>query len=749
MSRRKNIADIQGHRSKAELAARHAQEFGTSACGLPPRVQGLDRVTRNIWNKWAKYLLDKRLLSRVDGPALMALVEAELIGDRERMEAIAAVWRDREPFPESTEPPAPEESLPLGLTLADFLAAVKQERTTFAARLIPGATVCLDSNNQPYVWPETDAAAIARQYALEITQGTRVAGELMKRAAARFLKDLEQAHERGIYLDPVAARHICTFAETFCSLQLMPWEVWLLSCVFAFKKATGARRFTEALISVAKKNGKTALGAVVGLWGLIADQVQFADVFVSATKKEQAKLVWRDSRRMVGANEELRNHVSRYAGALQVPGTDSTMSALSSDIKSMDGTRGSTFICDELHMWQDADQYSKLVKGGVSRVSPLAFCITTAGESKNTFCWRKFDLGEKILRGIFQDDTTFVAVWQIDSTDDSLTDETCWAKANPSLDNPEILRPEHLRKTRDEVLQQPSELNAWLRYHMNLWADATLNRAGSVPAAKWDACTGFELIGETDPMKATLKFLQLNAETPCWSGVDIGLTGDLTAVALLFKQGRFTVGGELLNKKVLIVQGFAPEANLIEKEKAWGVPLSQWAREEWLQLTPGDMTDVREIKKYIIELHSRFYVKELGFDPWAFRVGAAELNESGIMCVEVPQLPSHLTAPCQEFIAAVQNQEVVHFGNPYLAWNAANVVFVPSERHAGVKPEKLSPAEKIDAISASINAWHRMLVAPAFSGGVTFFYDNGEAKRVDGHTGAETFFKSQQEGKQQ
>ena len=165
-------------------------------------------MTRNIWNKWAKYLLDKRLLARTDGPALLALVEAELIGDRERMEAIAATWRDREPFPESQEPTAPEEML-TGATLADFLAAVQRERFTYPARIVPVQTVCLDSNDQPYAWPEGDAAEVARRYALEVTQGSLVAGELMQaRLRPVPLADLEDGHARGIFFDPVAARGI-------------------------------------------------------------------------------------------------------------------------------------------------------------------------------------------------------------------------------------------------------------------------------------------------------------------------------------------------------------------------------------------------------------------------------------------------------------------------------------------------------------------------------------------------------------
>jgi phage terminase large subunit-like protein len=209
-----------------------------------------------------------------------------------------------------------------------------------------------------------------------------------------------------------------------------------------------------------------------------------------------------------------------------------------------------------------------------------------------------------------------------------------------------------------------------------------------------------------------LKFLMLNADTPCYLGVDVGLTSDLSAVAMLFPKARFTEGAEPIDKKALVVQVFAPEVGLLEKEKSWNVPLSVWAREGWLQLLPGDMTDPREIRKYIVDLHSRFRVREIGFDSWQFSVSAAELNEAAISCVAVPQTPKELTAPCRELAAAVRSQEIVHFGNPVMSWMSSNVVMLEDPKHGGTKPEKLSPNEKIDGISATCNAWHRMLAAP-------------------------------------
>jgi phage terminase large subunit-like protein len=275
------------------------------------------------------------------------------------------------------------------------------------------------------------------------------------------------------------------------------------------------------------------------------------------------------------------------------------------------------------------------------------------------------------------------------------------------------LRIEHLQKTRDEVVQDASGLNSWLQYHCNIWPDLTLSRQGSIPARKWDACTGLDLIGEKSPWAATIKFLQMNAESPCMGGLDVGLTSDMSCFCQLWPRARFTPNAEMLNRKVLIAQFFTPELGLLDKEKSWGVPLSQWAREGWIQLLPGDMTDPREIRKFILQMASRFLIREIGFDSWNAQVLCAEVNESGaVQCISVPQTAKELTAPARDFLTTIHNGELVHFGNPVLAWHAGNVVLAEDEKHGGTKPEKVSPNEKIDGISATLNAWHRVLANP-------------------------------------
>ena len=193
----------------------------------------------------------------------------------------------------------------------DFFAA---ERAGFAARLVPGATVCRDLSG-PYDWSEGDPAAVARFYCQEVTQGEIPACDLLVRACARHLSDLENGHERGLFFDPVAARNIASWYRDFAGLKLEPWETWIVTSLFGWKKPSGARRFQDAWVSMAKKNGKTTLASGIGLFGLICDQEKFAEVYSAATKKDQARLIYRDAVRAVHGNPDLLAAIKEFTGS--------------------------------------------------------------------------------------------------------------------------------------------------------------------------------------------------------------------------------------------------------------------------------------------------------------------------------------------------------------------------------------------------------------------------------------------------
>ncbi len=719
--RRKDINETHKNYTTAELSLREKQAARVFELGRPSTPEYLwnNKPLYAIWKRTSENLLKARVLSYADGDALLAACSARLAGqDALAKEIFNKTWKGRKRFPEPVV---------AGNSLAAFIERIKAERTSFGDRLQPDQTLTIDGD-VPYEWPDGDAAAVARKYAVE-SIGSPDVGELVKQACARFLNDLEHGHERGIFFDPLAVRNVVSFAKEFGGLpEILPWEVFVAAAIFGFKRASGLRVVTEAWLSVGRKNGKTRFAATIGLFLLVCDLQKYAEVYICATAKEQSRICWRDARRVVGNNSELTAYVTRWAGELHVKDTDSKMQALASEERSFLGVRASGIVADEIGVWDSRDAWDAIVQSTVSRPQPLTLAITTAPAHKMTFAYEKFSWVEKILRGVVQADHVFAAIFRIDDGDDA-TDIVKLRKANPSLGT--ILPEEHIRKQIDELADSPSGLNNFLQFHANVTPERTLQRQGSIAPKKWDACHGFDLIGETEPGKAVTKFLELNTDTPVYLGVDIGLKNDLTAIAMFFPKGRFAEGAEPIARPTVIVQCYAPEDGLLEKERTWGVPLSVWAREDFLTLTPGDMVDLREVKQDIINLCTRYHVVETGYDPWGFPVQAAELNEAGITCVAVPQVPSQLTAPCQEFQAAIQRGELVHFAAAPLAWAAGNVVFVESEKHSGMKPEKLSPTEKIDPIAAIINSWHRYLANPPAGAPMCFFIkDDGGVARV-------------------
>jgi phage terminase large subunit-like protein len=688
------------------------------ALGVPERPKSLPFAQRRAWNKLTAELLAARKLYLDDGPKILEWLQATAdryrgtgaakARGRARAAEIAASFDARSPFPEAEPSVAIGEEPALVASLDAFLSDVRSERASFAARMVPGATVCRDVSG-PYEWPPLDPAAVARDYCQQITQGAIPACELLRRSCARHLADLETGHERGLFFDPVAARNIAGWYANFCGLKLEPWEVWIVTSLFAWKKPSGARRFTDAWISMAKKNGKTTLASGIGLFGLIADGEKYAEVYSAATKKDQARLIYRDAVRAVHCNAELKAVLKEFTGAniasLLVQETDSRFEPLSSETKSMDGLRPYFILADEIHEWESREQWDKICKGTVSRSQPLTFAITTAGESENCFAHNKHALATKILTGVFNDDSTFVAIYQLDP-DDDYRNERNWVKANPNLGI--SLQPEALRKILAEAEADPSGQTAFQRYHANRWVSFKSGR--SIPAAKWEACRGADYLpAEMTPLDLRKQFLEDNYLEKCWGGLDLGLISDLSCYVLLFP----------LSDHVTIIPYFwMPEFALFEKEKSWEVPLSTWAREGWIKLIEGDMCDPRIIRQDILDLCSNGpgKIQSISFDPWQARVLMAELAESKVCeCREVPQKPSELTTPAREFKQAIWNGTLWHLDNPVLRWMAGNVVLEEDEKHGGLMPKKLSVKEKIDGVQAAISAWHGWLAAPKMS----------------------------------
>jgi phage terminase large subunit-like protein len=698
-------------RKRSVVAAAAAVAAPTFKLGEPERPKGLEYAQRRAWNALVASLMGRRVLAETDGSllleiiALRARIAGKLNADaaKTRLAEIEAEFDTRRPF---AKPKAvkPDQSV---ITLDDFRQAVGKERGSFESRILPGSSLTLDAEGRAYAWDEGDATSVAHRYAQDIFAGAIVAGELTKRMAARHLDDMQHAHERGYVWDVVAARNIITWFEKFCGLPMSksPWEVFVVASIMAWKDAAGFRRFKEAWLSVARKNGKTAIAAAFGLYGLvIGDCDKHQEVFFAAVKKDQAKIAWKDSARMVSEHPDLSAYVKKYVNSLVVESTDSFAQPMSSDVRSADGTRPSFVIADELHEW-NRDLYDKLTSGMVLRKNRLLIGCTTAGDNLTSFCAGKEDFLEKVLQNITPDDTKFVAIYRMEK-EWKYSDASKWLASNPNLGV--TLAEDALRNQLTEIENDPSALNGFLRFHCNQWV--TLRAGHTFSMDKIDACRGAAFEG-MDCLQMREWALRTLAGKRCFGGFDYGESDDMCSAVLLFPD--VILPGEKRAKHVVLPWYWIPTEGLQQKEKLWRVPLSSWSRDGLVRLVEGDITDPMTISPQIAGISAAFDVKDWRFDRLGGTVSMfAELEKEHKIrkATQFAFTIVQTTQPAKAMKMGILKGEIALLDNPVLKWNFGNVE-MNTEMNGCMTTKKANGdrSKKIDGVDALLDAWHSMI----------------------------------------
>lgn len=535
----------------------------------------------------------------------------------------------------------------------------------------------------------TNSAKVAKKYISDVIAGRVTVCKWVRLFCERHQRDLKDGGKRGLYFDKAAAERVLRFFDFLhhskgeCGGQsfiLSPWQQAYLYVLFGWmKKSTGGRRFRISYLEVSRKAGKSTLSSGVALYLLLGDKEPGAEIYAAATKREQAKIVYDESVRMVRASKALAKHLTIRAGNMFCLKTNSKFEPLSSDYNSLDGLNVHGVIVDELHAHKTRDLWDILETATGARRQPLMFAITTAGVSRQSVCRELHDYLEKVLEGTLEDDSFCGVIFTLDDGDD-YADESVWIKANPNLDV--SMKRDDLRDKLRKAKEAPAALNAFLRLHMNVW---TQSETRWLSPDAWAACSG------QTPME------QLK-EAPCYAGLDLSSTTDITALVLKFPET-----GDVLSWY------WVPEDEMGKRERRDRVPFSAWARHGYVEPTPGNVIDYEYIKERIRAIKAEFRgLREIGYDPWNATQIAIQLEEEGFNVVPVRQGYQTLSPAAKELEREVLSGELKHGGNPVLSWMASNVV-LSTDPAENIKPDKSKSIERIDGIVALCIAISRQI----------------------------------------
>jgi phage terminase large subunit-like protein len=459
--------------------------------------------------------------------------------------------------------------------------------------------------------------------------------------------------------------------------RLRPWQREIIEAIYATDEK-GRRIKRQVLVTIPRKNGKTQLAAALALCHLVGPEAESrGQVYSAAADRAQAALILKELVAFIRADLVLSERIiiREHNKTLEDVDTGSTYEALSSDAKKAFGLNVSFAVLDELAQWPNRKLYDALTTGGAARAEPLFVVISTQSHDKNHVMSELVQYGRRVLDGTIIDPTFLPVIFVAPDDADPWAEDT-WRACNPALGDFRSL--DEMRTAADQARQLPAREPSFRLLYLNQPVDAT---ARFLNAADWRACA------------AEIGMLGLVGQR-CILGLDLSSTTDLTAISAWFPETHD-----------LLAWFWAPADTLEEAERRDHVPYRLWARQGFLETTPGRAIDKAFVVHRLGEIIANYDVECCAADRWRLDEIARLLADAGIKLelVEHGQGWKDMAPSIDAIETAVLRRELRHPGHPVLDMCVANAAVVADPTGAR-KLVKERATGRIDGLVAATMA---------------------------------------------
>lgn len=540
------------------------------------------------------------------------------------------------------------------------------------------------------------------KYAQDVVSGKQVAGKIIRLACQRYLDFMNDARYE---FRPDKCERVLSFISKLKHYQgkcagkpfvLEEWQKWIIYSIFGFYyKDSNERLVKKALITVARKNGKSFQIAAIALYMLIADGEPAAQVLNIANNTKQAHLLFEMQQKLVKCLDPKHKYTKTLRDSIQVPKTSSYSQVLSSDSSGHDGSSPSTYILDEVHEMKDSKLWDVMISGTGFRVSPLGICISTSGFLLNGFLHNYRDVCIDILEHRKEDDEQFSAIYELDEEDD-WKDENNWIKANPNLDVT-VTRKYLEGQIRSAINDSALEVSVKTK-NFNMWVSSK------------------EIWISDDKIRKVMSPVNLDdyKDEDCFMGVDLSAVSDLTSTTIMFPPNpdREINPDKFVFKTII----YLPESELTENVNSYLYMI--WKRENYLKVTSGNVVDYDYILKDQININDKNYVVNVAYDKWNATQWAINATEEGLPLTPYSQALGNFNGPTKTLERLIRTGMVVIDNNPIVRWAFSNVT-LKLDQHENVKPTKANndKSKKIDPVISMIQSLGGYLENPRYSDG--------------------------------
>lgn len=425
------------------------------------------------------------------------------------------------------------------------------------------------------------------------------------------------------------------------------------------------------ILSIARKNGKSALIAGIMLAHLVGPEARLNSQIVSgARSRKQAAVVFNLAAKMVQLSDRLRPIIRIVPSGKTLHGLtmNTEYQALAAEAGTAHGLSPVLAIHDEMGQVRgEFDAFIEAIETAQGAYDDaLQLVISTQAPNDADMLSIRIDDAKR------SGDPTVVCHVYAAEEEAELTDPQAWRAANPALGTFRSLT--EIQNKAAEAARMPSVENSFRNLYLN---QRVTRHTPFVSPSIWKACAG--------PVD-----LEVFRRNPVYGGLDLSLTTDLTALVLIAQQAGVW--------HVLPVF-WTPEATLVERSKKDRTPYDAWVRDGFMKATPGPAVEYDFVAKDIAEITEGMDVRKIGFDRHRMKTLQAELNRLDV------------TLPFEEFgqgfvsmAPAIDRAEIEflhhrfrHGGHPVLTMCAANAIIV-QDAAGNRKMDKSKSTGRIDGM---------------------------------------------------